>query len=110
MAQEYRKIKQKESHAYIVDVAGEWRVRPSTAVVRKPDEFGICNLTQTTFVVDLSSAGGGQPFALGPRDWTSVPLTMEAGAFEYTVTLETDPARKARGDSDPVIIIDPPGN
>jgi hypothetical protein len=110
MAQEYRNPKPKKSDAYIVDVAGEWRVRPPAAIVRKPDGFDICNLTTTTFVVDLSAAGGGPPFPLKPGEWKSVPLTTERGAFEYSVTLESDPKRKARGDSDPVIIIDPPGN
>jgi hypothetical protein len=110
MAQQYTKTKGKKSDAYIIDLDGEWRVKPSVSVVKNPDEFDICNLTSTTFIIDVSGPGGGPGFTLGPGDWKSVPLSKERGVYTYTVTLASDPTRKARGDSDPVIIIDPPGN
>ena len=106
MALQDQRPKIKKSDAYIIDVSGEFRVRPSAAVVRKPDEFEICNLTQATFVVKLLAAGVPE-FSLEPGDWISVPLTEASGAFEYEVMLASDRTRKARGESDPVIIIDP---
>jgi hypothetical protein len=109
MQAQFLRPKHHKSDAYVIYAGGELRVRPAAAVVKAPDLFDICNLTQKTFNVDVSGAGGGDPFTLGPGEWKAVPLAKIEGVFEYTVSLDGDPTVKARGDSDPVIIIDPPG-
>ena len=102
------------SHRNGQDVT-EYLVRPSFVVLNGNGsrKFRIRNLTGNPNIsVDLQ---GEEDSDAGPRvrevdgQYDAFELTVKKrdGHFEYKVTVGTIPAR---GDSDPVIIIDPPGN
>lgn len=77
-------------------------VRPSVVFLTKEDEFWFVNTTDQTFTLGRQLKG-----PVGPH--SSILVTVPSGlplctAIRYTV--ETSDGTKAKGDSDPVIIID----
>lgn len=108
MNQEARKPKLKKSDVYIINVDDRLLVRPAVVVVRGNQTLDICNLTGEQAAVTLTCIDAGT-ISIAPGDWEEVTVGPQsaAGAHTYGVAVG---GRKAHGESDPVIIIDPPGN
>jgi selenophosphate synthetase-related protein len=95
--------------AYVIDIDGKLLVRPSVVVLKQHDEFQLCNLTNNNDV----QVCFGEP--ANAADWLQVDdkkkrgqvMAMTPGVYRYHVRVA---GRPAHGESDPVIIIDPPGN
>jgi hypothetical protein len=92
-------------------------VRPSFAVVSAKGDrkFRVRNLTgldDVSVKLPLKRIVGNEgdehkPAGKGPKDAAEFELLEIDGAFTYEVFVGNE---KARGESDPVIIIDPPAN
>jgi hypothetical protein len=90
----------------------EYLVRPAVSLIdgkHGPDTFLIRNLTGRSDVyVHLNGHGepqGAQLVGPGKHDVVEFTITTDALSFDYKVTVGGD---RAHGNSDPVIIIDPP--
>jgi hypothetical protein len=102
--------------AYIVQVEGQFKVRPAVASLEKGQHrhFSICNVSEWPAKVKVDSAmlapgesalqevanGYAVSFLLGNRN--------RSKAFTYEVSVNLDGVElPVHGESDPVIIIDP---
>jgi hypothetical protein len=99
----------RNSHAHIIDIDGKLLVRPSVVVLRKNEEFRLCNLTDSNDVQVCFEDPNVRPnwFPIEKSRKHGRVMSMDPGVYRYKVTVG---GRPAHGESDPVIIIDPPGN
>ena len=103
-------------HAMVLETGQGFKVRPAQAQVHGELNpfFRLKNNTSHSGWLALPpQVTGGQvvpPVAFGPHSWIEVEL-HGGGAFSYVVILITDQGFvSVTGESDPVIIIDPPAN
>ena len=96
---------------YVVEVGGEYRVRPAVAAIEKAKKLGIRNTTAHKVIIVLPGIIAGDYQTLGPHESTPEPglaLTGEAKAHGYKVIVQVgDNLVLASGESDPILIIDP---
>ena len=111
----------RKADAYVIedeDRPGEYLVRPSCVVVAGGNamKFRIRNLTgNDTISVQLPpalGADGPEPKKIPIADEKALDLNLKRvnGLFRYVVFVDEERSKKAKGESDPVIIIDPPAN
>jgi hypothetical protein len=101
--------------AFIVYHNGQYLVRPAFAIVAPGGKFRIRNMAdvgdaEVTLPVrrlkdPLKSRQSAK--ATRPEDIAEFELDEQDGSFSYQVTIN---GQRAAGESDPVIIIDPPAN
>ena len=102
-------------HATVLETGQGFKVRPAHAQVHGQLNpfFRLKNTTQYSGWLALPpQVTGGQvaPVAFARNSWVEVEL-HGGGPFSYVVVLETGHGFvSATGESDPVIIIDPPAN
>jgi hypothetical protein len=103
-------------HAYIVQVEGQFRVRPPVATLDKAQhrEFSICNVSGWPAEVTADSAmlASNQAATQSVADGAAVGFKLanrnRSKAFSYEVWVDLNGVwLPAHGESDPVIIIDP---
>jgi hypothetical protein len=100
-----------KADAYVLRHGNEYLVRPAFVILDgKSNKFTIRNLTWSSNVLvtlDPALAPTGNEKTLGLRACETFDIVAKAGdtSFTYQVTVNGQPAR---GESDPVIIIDPP--
>lgn len=101
----------KKSDVFILRHGGEYVVRPAFVVIDgNRDTFKIRNMTGSANVLvtldpALAPKGNEKRVGLGKTADFSLDLKREHTSFEFQVTVN---GQSARGESDPVIIIDPP--
>lgn len=129
---------ERKSDVVVIEVDGEYRVRPAVCIIdgnKEGRSFRIANLTDCIVKVilphDLVQERGDKEFELteggGLRSGCRHEVTLNpdaGGAYSYEVTCHRDghdrnwrskghrgaQKRFARGESDPVVVIDPPPN
>jgi hypothetical protein len=103
-------------HAYIVQVEGQFRVRPAVASVDKGSHrhFSICNVSgwPARVTVDPAMLAAGEAASQDVPNGEAVPFTLgnrsKSKAFSLEVWVDLGCVWvPAQGESDPVIIIDP---
>jgi hypothetical protein len=100
--------------AYILDVEGKFLVRPAVAALEggSGKRFRIRNLTEYEAEIELDSALNGTkktaPANGGFADFVVNPRADGAYPYEVWLLLAADVKLRVPGESDPVIIIDPP--
>jgi hypothetical protein len=94
----------------IEDVGGAFRVTPATAFVNPKDGFVILNSTEYPVVVALPpDLTREDPKKLHARSRESFSVKKDPIRRSYSVVVYTETGLvSAQGNSDPVIIIDPP--
>ncbi|MCU0248779.1 MAG: hypothetical protein MUE61_01085 [Vicinamibacterales bacterium] len=103
------------AHAKIYKVDGEYRVTTPAEVNGREKEFRILNMTSEPARVTLSEdiVGRGAGLITVPGEgMITIPIAKGAwGVRSYSVAMDTlGGFVTAHGNSDPVIIIDPPAN
>lgn len=99
------------SNAFILSKEGKFVVRPAVATVNGQDlKFKIRNLTEfyeAKVTLPASRVEQRTPYEhkIKPNEDFTFKLWKQNGAFEYIVVVGD---QRAQGESDPVIIIDPP--
>ena len=98
--------------AYILEVEGRFMVRPAVAAVEQAAVFKIRNLTGFDATVDPDDAVKTGKVQIAAGGWGQFHVNPAAdGVYQYEVWLHLgDTDLRVNGESDPVIIIDPPGN
>ena len=117
MAAQILNTKGDRSDAHIVEVDNRFIVRPSPVVPKNNKKFRISNLTPyqalLTILPGLTlDTGQDESVQIGPYGYEDIRLgANDERPYRYTVTLDVNGTPSpAHGDSDPVIIIDPPSN
>jgi hypothetical protein len=102
--------------AYIVQVEGQFKVRPAVASLEKRQhkQFSICNVCEwpATVTVDSAMLAPGQSASQNVANGDAVSFLLrnrnKSKAFTYEVWVDFGSAKvPVHGESDPVIIIDP---
>jgi hypothetical protein len=104
-----------KNHAYIVQVDGQFKVRPAVASVDQGQHQRFCirNVCgwPARVEVDPAMVHANTPKSRNVADGTPVDFRLAAdasGAFPYEVWVDLDGVWvPAQGESDPMIIIDP---
>jgi hypothetical protein len=103
-------------HAYIVQVDGQFRVRPPVASLdkRQHAEFSICNVSgwPAEVTADSTMLANNQPTTQPVAEGDAVSFKLanrnRSKAFSYEVWVNLNGVwLPVHGESDPVIIIDP---